>query len=359
MSALPQVTPRIGFRFMLSIRKGADAGSQFQLLPPRVTIGRDPENNIVLHDPRVSRQALVIEFKPEEIVATDTSGKTGLALNGVSSARASIRDGDILTIGDTELLFIVEAMQLPPVPHSIGPSASATPARLHSVGALATPPLGLGPLVPPLTPPFSQPFHPPPPRAAHAAHARTSPTPEASRKIVFYAMVALLIGGAAWLLSGNKAVKHNDPTLRTDSVVEKEIELSNSRVDEVLKKRAFRSDEERTRFEEAQKHYLEGFRDYQKGQWIRAYKSFETARAIDPDHELARRYSQLAEKHRDEMIALLTLSGRQFKEKQMYSRCSAAFEKVLDAIANKDDVKYKQAEAMKTECDVMLNGRYQ
>jgi hypothetical protein len=32
---------------------------------------------------------------------------------------------------------------------------------------------------------------------------------------------------------------------------------------------------------------------------------------------------------------------------------------VLDAIANKDDVKYKQAEAMKTECDVMLNGRYQ
>ena len=62
------ILPRTGFKFTISVRSGPDAGAVYQLLPPRVTIGRDPSsNNVVVNDPKVSRNAAIIEFSPQDI----------------------------------------------------------------------------------------------------------------------------------------------------------------------------------------------------------------------------------------------------------------------------------------------------
>ena len=361
---------RTGFKFMLIVKGGPDQGVSFQLLPPKVTIGRDAENNVALSDPRVSRQAAIIEFSQEQIVIKDVSTRQSMLVDGESKKLASIVDGTKLQIGDSELLFVVEAIPLDspfgvpldfphgsPVGYPVGDPATKRiapqgPASSHlSVVKANSPNIANHPGE--FAGPASQQHR----SSSSQGGSRRNQTKDTG-KIKFYIFFFALLGLVVWLLTSSPKEKPKDPTLKTVEEIQKDLEGSEKRQDELIKKRSFKNDEERTRYEEANRHYLEGFRDYREGQWSRALRSFETASAIDPTHELARRYYKLAEKQRDEMIATLTLEGRRYKEKQMYSRCSAALEKVLDVITNRDDLKYKQAEAMKRECDLSIGDKY-
>jgi hypothetical protein len=332
MTAVPATT-RTGYKFMITVREGPDKGVAFQLLPPVVTIGRGPDNSVSLKDPRMSRSSAVIEFSPDVILIRDVSSRSNLMINGKPAPQASIRDGDVIRIGDTEMVFMVEAVALQAQPSL----------ELHPPGLPPTVPPGFGSV-----------------RSGPTTH---HPTPAAlqtqtSKRLRFYGIVGIVLVAFLWLMTSSPHKKAKETALRSVEDIEKEIKGSEEFQQQIIKKRSFASDEERTRYEEAQRHYLEGFRDYQKGQWVRAMRSFETARAIDPEHELAQRYYKLSEKHRDEMVSLLMLEGRRYREKNMFSRCVAALEKVLDALPNRDDVKYKQAEALLKECQLMMDGRF-
>ena len=126
------------------------------------------------------------------------------------------------------------------------------------------------------------------------------------------------------------------------------------------KNRQFKSEEERRRYEEAQAHYLMGFRDFQKGNYSRAMKSFETARAIDPNHEMAKRYYSLSARQRDEFVARHLLEGRRYKEKNMYTRCVSSLDKALKALGetSDQDLKVKEAKALRNECDALTKERF-
>jgi pSer/pThr/pTyr-binding forkhead associated (FHA) protein len=315
-------SPRTGFKFTISIRQGPDKGASYQLLPPKVTIGRAPENNIVLSDPKASRAAAQIEFSPEQIVITDLSKRGALAVNGLPTAAESIKDGDRIQIGDTEFIFQVEALIMAPV--------------------------GLAPSIQP-------------PGSYSATRANTSPRQQqqGGNKLMFYVLILALLGTVAWFMTTKPKISNPGIVLRTTDKMTDDIKASNDRVDEIIKKRTFKNDEEKTRFEEAQKQYLVGFRDYQKGQYMRAMREFETALAIDPENALARRYYKLSEKQRDEIVADLSLEGRRYKDKHMYSRCTSAFEKVLEQIPNKDDAKYKEADSLRKECELLEVERFQ
>lgn len=324
------ILPRTGFKFMLVVRSGPDAGAAYQLLPPRVTIGRDPQsNNVFVNDPKVSRNAVVIEFSPEEISVVDISGKSKLMVNGHSGDRLSIKGGDVIRLGDSELAFVVEALQIP---------AQLPVALVNNFNQM-----GGG--------------------ADVSGGAASKPRPSSRAKksggrLPFYLIVGALLAGAVYIGTSEQAKKKLDKGIRTTSEIEKEISETDARVAEAAKKRTFRTEEEKTRYEEAQRHYIEGFRDYQKGNFTRAMRSFETARAIDPEHVLARRYFRQAEKQRDEAITQQLLEGRRYREKNMFSRCSSALEKALVMMPNKDDLKYKQAEATKKECNVLGDKRF-
>lgn len=326
------LSPRTGFKFMITVRQGPDQGASYQLLPPKVTIGRATENNLVFKDPKISRNAAIIEFTTEQITISDLSARGTLFVNGEQVSNASIKDGDSIQLGETEFTFAVEAVVIAPTPTAI--SAAAGAPRLSSVSGHQTPPQ----------------FQTLRPAQAPA---------QGGNKLVFYIILIGLCVGAYTLYNQKQEIKKEGTILRTNDVVEKEIKGSEERTEEIIKKRSFKSDEEKTRYEEAQKHYLEGFRDYQKSQWMRSMRSFETALAIDPDHQLARRYYKLAEKSRDEGVANLSLEGRRYREKHMYSRCTAAFEKVMEAITNKDDAKFKEAKTLRDECQVLEDERFQ
>jgi tetratricopeptide (TPR) repeat protein len=264
-------------------------------------------------------------------------------VNGASATEASLKDGDVIKIGSTEMVFVVEAIPLAPV------------APVPSVS----------PMVP-------LPFEPPPQNQMPPHGYQGSPHPQSRQRprstppraansvnrMRFYGVIAVVVLALVWLMNSTPPKKKKEDAIRTVEEIEKDIKALEEAAGKISEAQTFKSEEEKTRYEEAQKHYLEGFRDYQKGQWVRAMRSFETARAIDPNHKLALRYYNLAQKERDEMIAMLMLEGRRYKEKSMYPRCSAALEKVLDAIPNKDDLKYKQAEALKKECDLLIEKRF-
>lgn len=325
------VIPRTGFKFTISVRSGPDAGAVYQLLPPRVAIGRDPSsNNVVVNDPKVSRNAAIIEFSPQDISILDVSGRGNLSVNGQIGERLSIKGGDLIRLGNSELAFVVEALVIPDpqMPALISPQHNG------GMGGAANPGLS----------------------ARRSSSSKSKG--KAGNRGPFYLIVGLVLGGLIYIGMSDTAAKKLDKGLRTTSEIEKEISETDARVADAAKKRSFRTEEEKTRFEEAQKHYLEGFRDYQKGNYSRAMRSFETARAIDPEHALARRYYRQAEKQRDETVTQLLLEGRRYREKNMYSRCSAAIEKALVLMVNKDDLKYKQADTMKKECDLLQDRRF-
>jgi pSer/pThr/pTyr-binding forkhead associated (FHA) protein len=338
--------PRTGFKFVLVVKSGPDKGSTYQLLPPRVTMGRGAENNIALTDPRVSRQAAVIDFSPEEIILTDLSGKKNLTINGSPAESASIKDGDVVRFGDTAVVFMVEALALAPA------QPPQVPMTQQQAGDLLPFTPGGKPAMPSSFPGVDG-YAAPPPRQAPRPRV-----PRQGSSKMFYIIIAVLAIGGYVLFSGSSKARKKEVGLLTQEQIEKDTKSSEEHIEKLSKRRAFKTEEEKTRFEEADKHYREGFRDYGKSQFARAMKSFETAMAIDPGHELARRYYVLAQKRRDEEIAQLTLEGRRYKEKQMYSRCSAAFEKVLESMTNRDDAKYKQAEAIKRECDLLMDERF-
>lgn len=335
MNSLAMAAPKTGFKFMLTVREGPDVGVSYQLLPPRVTIGRGPDCHVALTDPRVSRNAAVIEFSMEKILITDISGRQGMIVNGEPIIQTSIKDSDVIQIGDTQMTFFVEAMPLAPVPPPMYPPMNV-PGSHGAIGP-AYPPRGAS--------------TPPPPPASFSSGGLSS-------RQKFYIGLGLVGLALVYLLTSETAKKPQEASIRTVEEIEKEIKESETRQEEFTQKRIFKNDEEKARFDEANRHFLEGFRDYQKGQSVRAMRSFETAKTIDPRHPLAARYFKLAEKQRDELIAQLTLEGRRYREKNMFARCSAQFDKVLSLIPNKEDVKYKSAEALKKECDLLLEQRF-
>lgn len=339
----------------------------YQLLPPRVTIGRDLNCNIPLRDLKVSRQAATIEFTPEQITILDVSNRGTLFVNNQNVASQSIKGGDVIRIGETEFAFVVEAVQLPPIP-SQPPALVRNSTSIHDLGdkslALADPnatrsplPIHRDPSAPPslVAPlPSADPLQS---RRQFQYGGAAAPKKKSNRPLL-YGGLGLVLLVAILALSEDPAKKDPDKGLKPVTEIEKEIADTEKLIGELKAKRNFKNDEERTRYEEAQRHYLEGFRDYQKGNYPRAISSLGTALAIDSNHQLARRYKSLAEKRRDDHINSLLLEGRKYMDKAMFSRCVAAYDKALLLMPNRDDLRFKQADLNRRQCRVRLEDRF-
>src|SRR4051812_10955550 len=72
-------------------------------------VGRSPQAHFSLpqKDPYVSRLHLLVEVNPPLCRARDMGGVNGTVVNGVRVAEADLKDGDRITIGQTELLVRV------------------------------------------------------------------------------------------------------------------------------------------------------------------------------------------------------------------------------------------------------------
>lgn len=98
----------------LSIVKGPQTGSVFELSDERVTIGRDPSNSVFLNDMTVSRHHAVIDLAALQSgfsTIEDLGSLNGTWVDGAIVSRAMLKDGSTIQIGTFRMVFHTNRMQ--------------------------------------------------------------------------------------------------------------------------------------------------------------------------------------------------------------------------------------------------------
>ena len=93
-----------GPKASLAVREGDDR-REIRLGPEPLTIGRDPENILVLDDRRVSRKHAEIRLRLGRYMLYDLQSTNGTHVNGRRVAESVLTDGDRVAIGGVELFF--------------------------------------------------------------------------------------------------------------------------------------------------------------------------------------------------------------------------------------------------------------
>jgi len=115
----------------LVITVGTGKGREFKLRA-KATLGRAPDNDIILEDPKVSRHHAVIAFTEERYSITDLDSANGTFVNGIRIHESHpLKAEDVISLGDTELTFY----EVPPSAKTAltEPSAQPVPKFLGKV----------------------------------------------------------------------------------------------------------------------------------------------------------------------------------------------------------------------------------
>jgi pSer/pThr/pTyr-binding forkhead associated (FHA) protein len=93
------------------VKAGADTGATYIINQMPITIGRDANNDIVILDPTVSRQHLMISYVNQCFVAQPFNQGIQVAVNGVPTRGSVIKNLDKIGIGNCVLEFQVPSLQ--------------------------------------------------------------------------------------------------------------------------------------------------------------------------------------------------------------------------------------------------------
>lgn len=301
MSAAPLVTAD---KYLLEILDGPDKGAQFQLVAGEIKIGRGDNNDVILHDPRCSREHAVLRITSQAVMIEDRGSSTGISVDGQKGTHAFLSNGSKIVIGSTTFLFKKV------IAHSKVPSTKPS----YGVQGLETKASGVDP-----------------------------------KKIRFYGIVAVVVIIGLLLLSENEPKKILDKT----SSIDEEIELSKKR-QEALMKDQLQSGKASRQYLDAQASYTKGLRDYREGLFKSAVSSFSAALAIYPEHPTARRYLRLAQLKMDEQVQFLMQEGARFMEQNKYQHAKSSYKNVMVLLNDKDNKVYQEALEKYNECVLLL-----
>lgn len=376
MSAAPQQKP--GIKVKLSVLKGPHSGQVFELNKPVFTIGRGPENDIVLlDDPLVSRSHAQLSVVDRDLEISNLSSKNAVIVGGESVQKWKIVNNSSFTIGDSEL--IVE-YDLGPAATAAGVSASAAisitnvaPASIAKKKPADV--LQLKPKIPqksdaasvpaPISSQslstYQQAIYP----LSKMGGAYTSQTKSATYSsepsaMKLYLIMAIIIGGFYYYFSEPSKkgkVKRAAPTLRYEDEVKvkmaskKEIDLE---VERETRSRERSKSPQAFRIEES---FVRGMRDFQLGNYTRAQEFFQLVLNLDSDHVLAKRYLYLSKVRFDELVQEKLMLGESYFKKHNFRMCESLYRQVMDMLNGKNsEQKFQLASKKSRECELAAEG---
>ncbi len=323
MNAIAQAQAEL----MITVLSGPDKGATYKLVSAKITLGRATDNSIIIKDARASRHHAFIELTPNGIFVTDISSQNSLSVDGTLTKHAILKSGSQITIGSTLLRFEVKS-QLPQVP-------TVRSQALDTYGKQTSPM--------PLSPPtFSK-------------ESRNSN--DQNKKRNFYIVVGLVVLGFILLLAGPKIKKSEEIPIRNEEMIEEEIKASQERKTAIEKQQSEKGIGT-VEYNETQSAYLQGFRDYREGNYARALSSFSAVLALNPKHELAYKYRELAKRRNDELIELTMLQGKRYMEQNKYALAKNSYQQVMILIGDPKNKLYLEAREYWNECALLMKGAY-
>ena len=382
MSAAVQQKPEI--KIKLSVVKGPHSGQVYQLNKPSFTIGRGPENDLVLmNDPQISRSHAKVMINDRDLEVVNLSSKNAIFVDGEGVQRWKIVNNSNFTVGDSE--FNVEydlGQAVVSIPTAnvatvlpLKPKIRAVPPKKEIV-AKPKPQQQPSNLLPANRNQGSPGMRPqqmmnPQQMQQHMAGAvplgyqQPGPAPENgslmnNSKFKFYLIIAIALIGIFYNFSKPtksarakkiaSTLKYEDE-VNTKMVSQKEKDLAADRElrskEKARSPQAFRIDES----------FVRGMRDYQLGNYTRAQEFFQLVLNLDPDHALAKRHLYLSKVRFDELIQEKLMLGESYFKKHNFRMCESMYSQVMDMLSGKNnDQKFQLAEKKARECELAFEG---
>lgn len=109
--------------FVLHAVAGSLVGQQFPIPATGLRIGREPDNDVVLAEPMVSRQHAHIVPGNDGIIIYDRNSVNGVFVDGVRTFEKLLKSGNRIQIGLAEFMFLPAGAALPQTPSGPPPVA--------------------------------------------------------------------------------------------------------------------------------------------------------------------------------------------------------------------------------------------
>src|SRR5438876_3816923 len=84
---------------------GPNLRDEWEVRLGTTTIGRQGSNNVVLHDPKVSRHHVVIKFEDDKYSVEDLDSRNGTYVFGKKVTRVTVAPETPICVGNTTLLL--------------------------------------------------------------------------------------------------------------------------------------------------------------------------------------------------------------------------------------------------------------
>ncbi len=123
----------------LIVRDASGSEREVEIARTPFTLGRHSDNDLVLHDNRISRSHARIVQGEEGYLLEDTGSKHGTFVNGKRVSSRALASGDQINLGcpDTyQLFFVTEAAVIPQLLDEFRKAAASPAPQLHHLGML-------------------------------------------------------------------------------------------------------------------------------------------------------------------------------------------------------------------------------
>ena len=101
---------------MLRVVRGAGAGTEVHLETVTVRAGRADEADLIIDDPAASRQHFEVSPYLGGFVVRDLGSTNGTEVNRVPVMECRLSNGDIITVGETDVAFFEKTEVQEPTP---------------------------------------------------------------------------------------------------------------------------------------------------------------------------------------------------------------------------------------------------
>ncbi len=409
MGAALQQKPEI--KIKLAVVKGPHAGQIFQLSKNNITMGRGPENNVVLmNDPQVSRVHAQIKVVNNEIEIVNLSQKNAVVVDGSSVQKWKLVNHSTFTLGDSEIQIEYDLGQV------VVSVSNQKMGEVVSFKPAATPPPVAEPVVPaPKSEAVAIPS-PPAGRVAKALKKKMSPPAVRSQEVaarprspqlnqqqmmrpmatapsmmqnqalntdlnaqfraqqttqekndslmsspIFkFVLIGLIILGVAYNFVSTPTKKSQAKKIASTLKYEDEINTrlySKSEKDAEVKRDDLLKIKNSTQSLRVNENFIRGMRDYQSGNYLRAQEFFQLVLNLEPDHSLAKRHLYLSKVRFDEIVQEKLMLGDSYYKKHNFKMCASMYTQVLNMLDGKNtDPKFLLSEKKVRECDLARQG---